>query len=79
MGKGLKLLAIPFAILMTATIAPATEFHLYFLKALQQAKADEDIDGDGEPDKLIPTGIAWIQGKAMPTMDAKSPIAIEAT
>jgi len=31
MGKGLKLLAIPFAILTTATIAPATEFHLYFL------------------------------------------------
>ena len=36
----------------------------YFLKALAQAKSDKDIDGDAKPDRLIPAGIAWMQGES---------------
>ena len=36
----------------------------HFLKALQQAKAEKDIDGDDEPDRLIPAGIVWMQGES---------------
>ena len=42
---------------------PTNQFD-HFLKALHPASADKDIDGDGEPDKLIPTGIAWMQGES---------------
>jgi hypothetical protein len=35
-----------------------------FLKTLDNAFAIRDIDGDGIEDKLIPTGIVWMQGEA---------------
>lgn len=41
----------------------------HFLACLNFAKADEDIDDDGEPDKLIPAGIVWMQGES----DAQEP------
>ncbi len=34
------------------------------LKTLQSAFAVADIDGDGAPDRLIPSGIVWMQGEA---------------
>ncbi len=34
------------------------------LKTLRGASAVADIDGDGEPDRLIPAGIVWMQGEA---------------
>lgn len=34
------------------------------LATLRNALADQDIDGDGKPDTLIPAGIAWMQGEA---------------
>lgn len=36
----------------------------YALKTIQNAFATTDIDGDGEPDTLIPAGIIWMQGEA---------------
>lgn len=36
----------------------------HFLSAWQQAKADTDIDDDGEADRLIPVGIVWMQGES---------------
>lgn len=34
------------------------------LKTLRNALADTDIDGDGAPDHLVPSGIVWMQGEA---------------
>jgi iduronate 2-sulfatase len=34
------------------------------LAALSNARAIEDIDGDGESDTLIPSGIVWMQGES---------------
>ncbi len=34
------------------------------LKTLRNAFAVTDIDGDGVPDRLIPSGIVWMQGEA---------------
>lgn len=34
------------------------------LKTIQSAMSVADIDGDGTPDKLIPSGIVWMQGEA---------------
>jgi hypothetical protein len=36
----------------------------YFLHVVQNAMACRDIDGDGETDELIPSGIIWMQGEA---------------
>lgn len=36
----------------------------YALKTIENAFSQHDIDGDGEPDKLIPAGIIWMQGEA---------------
>lgn len=36
----------------------------HFLATVAHAKADTDIDDDGEPDKLIPAGILWMQGES---------------
>ena len=34
------------------------------LAAIRNAHAVRDIDGDGQPDRLIPAGIMWMQGEA---------------
>ncbi|MGI9237336.1 MAG: sialate O-acetylesterase [Woeseiaceae bacterium] len=34
------------------------------LKTLRNALAVTDIDGDGTPDRLVPSGIVWMQGEA---------------
>lgn len=34
------------------------------LKTLRNAFAVADIDGDGAPDRLVPSGIVWMQGEA---------------
>ena len=34
------------------------------LKTLSNAFADADIDGDGAADRLVPSGIVWMQGEA---------------
>ncbi|AMX03478.1 sialate O-acetylesterase [Microbulbifer thermotolerans] len=34
------------------------------LKTIRNAFANRDIDGDGAPDTLIPSGIVWMQGEA---------------
>ncbi len=34
------------------------------LAAMRNALSVTDVDGDGEPDRLIPTGIIWMQGEA---------------
>lgn len=36
----------------------------HFLATLANARADKDIDNDGEPDKLIMSGILWMQGES---------------
>ena len=36
----------------------------HFLSTLSNAFASRDIDGDGEPDTLIPAGIIWMQGES---------------
>ena len=36
----------------------------HFLKTLRNAFANTDIDGDGIADRLIPSGIVWMQGEA---------------
>ncbi|MDO5977891.1 sialate O-acetylesterase [Flavivirga spongiicola] len=36
----------------------------FFLKTMQNAYAISDIDGDGHPDRLIPSGIVWMQGES---------------
>jgi hypothetical protein len=36
----------------------------YFLKVVDEAMSTSDIDGDGEIDVLIPSGIVWMQGEA---------------
>lgn len=41
----------------------------HFLITMRQALADRDIDGDGADDRLIPKGIAWMQGES----DAANP------
>lgn len=35
-----------------------------FLATLRNAFSVTDIDGDGDPDRLIPTGIIWMQGES---------------
>ena len=34
------------------------------LQAIRTALSQPDIDGDGKPDRLIPSGIVWMQGEA---------------
>ncbi|MBN2365487.1 MAG: hypothetical protein EH225_05795, partial [Calditrichaeota bacterium] len=36
----------------------------HFLATVRNAFAVEDIDGDGEKDRLIPAGIIWMQGES---------------
>ena len=36
----------------------------HFLKTLENARVVKDIDGDGEPDTLVYSGIAWMQGES---------------
>lgn len=36
----------------------------HFLATLKHARADEDIDNDGQKDRLIPAGILWMQGES---------------
>lgn len=36
----------------------------HFLATIRNATAIDDIDGDGENDTLLPTGIAWMQGES---------------
>ena len=36
----------------------------HFLATIRNATAIDDIDGDGESDRLLPTGIAWMQGES---------------
>lgn len=36
----------------------------HFLATLRAATSARDIDGDGEPDRLIPRGIVWMQGES---------------
>ena len=36
----------------------------FFLRTMQNAYAISDIDGDGHPDRLIPSGIVWMQGES---------------
>jgi len=36
----------------------------HFLATLNNAFAVQDIDGDGEADKLVPQGIVWMQGES---------------
>jgi hypothetical protein len=33
------------------------------LRTIREALSHQDIDGDGEPDQLVPTGIVWMQGE----------------
>ena len=41
----------------------------HFLTTLQKALSQSDIDGDGKNDKLVPTGIAWMQGESDATVE----------
>ena len=45
----------------------------HFLATLEHARADKDIDNDGEADRLIPSGLVWMQGEsdAIRAEDAK--------
>jgi hypothetical protein len=43
----------------------------HFLATVRQALQDRDIDNDGETDRLIPAGIAWMQGESDAAMDAE--------
>ena len=36
----------------------------HFLATLRNAFSATDIDGDGEPDRLVPAGIVWMQGES---------------
>lgn len=36
----------------------------HFLATVANAHADRDIDNDGQPDRLIPAGIVWMQGES---------------
>ncbi len=36
----------------------------HFLATLKHARAVEDVDGDGEKDRLIPSGLVWMQGES---------------
>ncbi len=36
----------------------------HFLATVRNAMADQDIDGDGTADTLIPSGIVWMQGES---------------
>lgn len=36
----------------------------HFLATLKHARAVKDIDGDGKPDRLIPSGLVWMQGES---------------
>lgn len=36
----------------------------HFLRTVNLALSDDDIDNDGTPDRLIPSGIIWFQGES---------------
>ena len=42
----------------------------YFLETLRNAMDIDDIDGDGRRDKLVPSGILWMQGESDATTEA---------
>ena len=44
----------------------------HFLATLRGALSNPDIDGNGEPDRLIPSGILWMQGESDGTMYSAS-------
>jgi hypothetical protein len=44
----------------------------HFLAALKGATSVKDIDGDGEPDRLIPRGIVWMQGESDAQFDEET-------
>src|SRR5690606_34761302 len=50
----------------------------HFLATLRHALAVKDIDGDGETDTLIPTGIVWMQGESDAAYTAEIAEAYEA-
>ncbi|NIB38245.1 sialate O-acetylesterase [Pseudomaricurvus alkylphenolicus] len=41
-----------------------TNQYNYFLRTVKTALSDHDIDGDGVKDRLIPSGMVWMQGEA---------------
>lgn len=41
----------------------------YFLKTLDNAMKEQDIDGDGKSDTLVPSGILWMQGEQDAAVD----------
>ena len=48
------------------------------LATLRAAMADRDVDGDGQPDRLVPAGIVWMQGEADAHDDAAAAAAYDA-
>ena len=42
----------------------------HFLATLRNATTDNDIDGDGEADRLIPAGLVWMQGESDAALNA---------
>ena len=44
--------------------APGKNQYDFALRAIHESRAIPDIDGDGRPDRLTPTGIIWMQGEA---------------
>ncbi len=41
----------------------------HFLATVREATRFADLDGDGEPDRLIPRGIVWMQGESDAALD----------
>lgn len=50
----------------------------HFLATLRNAAKTQDIDGDGEADELIPTGILWMQGESDAALTKEVAMAYEA-
>lgn len=57
----------------------STGFNQYdnFLATLNNAFSDNDIDGDGEVDKLVPSGIIWMQGESDAYVKDSAPLYFE--
>ncbi len=58
----------------TLTVNDLTGVNQYdhALHAIASATAIADIDNDGEPDRLIPAGIVWMQGESDATTEANA-------
>lgn len=62
-GSGLDSLATgPFGCWEPEYKAKPNQYD-FFLKTVEGAMEAKDIDGDGKPDKLVPSGILWMQGE----------------